>query len=132
MVEVLKAGLTTNWAPREDAGPRRLGIEDGARTHHRVLAQAARDLLDQADGAGDGHRDLEDVDSALTDGVDGPKRLVGRFGPHHGHDAHVLDPREDGGFAHRCTRAVPPFMTRSTSARLTIVVSPGVVMARAP
>ena len=34
--------------------------------------------------------------------------------------------------AHRCTRAVPPFITRSTSARVAIVVSPGVVMARAP
>ena len=34
--------------------------------------------------------------------------------------------------AHRWTRAVPPFITRSTSARLAIVVSPGVVIARAP
>ena len=33
---------------------------------------------------------------------------------------------------YRWTRAEPPFMTRSTSARVAMVVSPGVVMARAP
>jgi hypothetical protein len=40
--------------------------------------------------------------------------------------------RWDVGSGYRETRAVPPFMTRSTSLRLTMVVSPGVVMARAP
>ena len=34
--------------------------------------------------------------------------------------------------AHRATRAVPPFITRSTSGRVTMLVSPGVVMASAP
>ncbi len=40
--------------------------------------------------------------------------------------------RSAGNSCYRETRAVPPFITRSTSARVAMLVSPGVVMASAP
>ena len=112
------AGLTTNCAParmqaRAVSGSSTVPAPTTASAPKRRPRSSIR-----RDRARHGHGDLEDGDAAGADGVDGPDRLVRGLGAHHGHDADLADAaRGRSRVAHRCTRAVPPFITRSTSAR---------------
>jgi hypothetical protein len=62
-------------------------------------------------------------------------RLACIVGAQHGNETNAFDDLLCG-FGHvllyRAMRAEPPLMTRSTSANVVMLVSPGVVMARAP
>src|SRR5204863_1063782 len=87
---------------------------------------------DHVDGAGHRHRDLERLDTTRADGVRDRHGFFARGGTDHRHDAELDDARHDLVAGHRATRAVPPRITRSTSASVAMLVSPGVVIASAP
>ena len=126
-----------------DAGPRRLGVEHRARADHHLVPEALAELLDHLQRAGHRQRDLEVGDGRRDQRLGHGQRVLGGGGAHD-RDQH---PRPDAGqrfcfvalasFFHdrkpqRETRAPPPFITFRTSSRVAMLVSPGVVMARAP
>jgi hypothetical protein len=102
------------------------------RSDHRVAAEAAAEVADERDGARHRSCDLEHRGTPPAMMAAMARPASSRLRADDGHDADLADAVEDVGLAHRCTRAVPPFITRSTSDRLAMVVSPAVVMASAP
>src|SRR6185369_3968390 len=81
---------------------------------------------------GHGHRNLERIDASGDDRVADRDRFGGRRRADNRDDADRADALHRRGRVHLVTRAVPPFITRSTSLSVAMLVSPGVVIARAP
>ena len=156
----VKAGADDEFRAGIDGGLGLIGGGDGAGAEQELVAELFFEFLDEVDGVGNGHGDFNDGDAAGDHGVDHGAALGNALGTQNGNEADALDDLL-GSFGHgflsaglavshpfrkergkdgardllasqRAIRAEPPFMMRSTSESVAMLVSPGVVMARAP
>ncbi len=107
----------------------------GACAEQKLRSVFLLQLPQKIDCAGDGHGDFNDGDAAGDHGLDDGVCLRGGFGAQDGNEPDALDDFcvvSDIDLPYRAMRAEPPFMARSTSASVAMLVSPAVVMASAP
>src|SRR5262249_54965221 len=107
---------------RRDALARLSGVDHRPGAYQKPVAVTLDDLLDHLHRARDGHRNLERLDAALGDGITNRDRLSLGCCPYDRQDAYLRDAQNDRVPRHRETLAVPPFMTRSTSASVAMLV----------
>src|ERR1035437_4064292 len=118
-----------------DGGFSLSGGGDGAGAEQQAGAVLALEFFQKIDCAGDGHGDFNDGNAAGDHGFDEGVGLGGVAGAENGNKADAFEGFCCGFvhcFLYRAMRAEPPLMMRSTSASVAMLVSPGVVMARAP
>src|SRR5690349_19763480 len=131
-------GGSQPWTDQEfragiETGVGLIGCQNRARADEHTFAVVLHHTPNSCDRIRHGHRDFHDRNTASQNCLDGTDRLLRSCGPNHGNDTHLADPANCFVNVHqREIRAECDFITRRTSSKVAMVVSPGVVMASAP
>src|SRR5437667_2647502 len=138
---------TYAWTDQElgagiEAASCHLNIKHRSRSNEHFRGASLSQLADYLDSTGHGHSDFDDGDATFADRFSSKQCLLGRGGAHDRHYANfsysitnLLLIHSRSSFAASVQRAMraPPFhITWITSFKVTMLVSPGVVMASAP
>ena len=134
----IKPGADQKLSAGINATLRSFRIEHGSGADEHVFPHALCQLRDHVDRSRHGHRDFDDGDASGTHSLRGLHGLLRRRRTHYGHDSDFYDLvadlfRRHSDFSRqRAMRAPAPRISCVTSFNVAMVVSPGVVMARAP
>ena len=136
----MEAGAYDELRAGIDGGLGLIGGCDRAGAEQEIGAVGFLELLEQIDRAWNGHGDFDNRDTARNHGINNCAALRNALRTENRNETDAFDDLL-GCFSHgflelhknyRAMRAEPPWIMRSTSASVAMLVSPGVVMASAP